>query len=195
VTHPFRGAVLAGGASSRMGMDKALIEVGGVPLVLRVHHALVTAGATEVQVIGGDRVRLESIGCSVRDDDWPGQGPAAGVVTALAADGPDLVVVLGCDLASPAPEAIRAVVDELATAPHAAVCVPLVGGRRQWHHSAWRASLAEGPMRSAVAAGGRSFDAATRDLEVRTVTGVAPQATADLDTPADLDQLCPDPEP
>ncbi|TML12241.1 MAG: hypothetical protein E6G39_12150 [Actinobacteria bacterium] len=79
------GAVLAGGSSSRMGRDKALIEVAGEPLVQRVARALTAAGAERVVVIGGDRRRIEALGLEVVADRFPGEGPLGGVLTAMSA--------------------------------------------------------------------------------------------------------------
>ena len=44
MTPAFAGAVLCGGRSRRMGRDKALIEIGGVPLAMRVASAVRDAG-------------------------------------------------------------------------------------------------------------------------------------------------------
>jgi molybdopterin-guanine dinucleotide biosynthesis protein A len=49
---PVAGAVLVGGASRRMGRTKALIDVDGSPMVMRVATALGTAGCTPVRLIG-----------------------------------------------------------------------------------------------------------------------------------------------
>ena len=45
---PFSAVVLAGGRSSRMGREKALLEVGGGPLWRRQRDVLRAAGAAEV---------------------------------------------------------------------------------------------------------------------------------------------------
>lgn len=39
-----RSLLLAGGKSARMGQDKALIEVDGLPMITRVIKALASAG-------------------------------------------------------------------------------------------------------------------------------------------------------
>lgn len=67
------GVVVAGGRSTRMGTDKADLEVDGVTMLERVHAALSrVAGAVVVSgsVRGGYRC-------------WPDQAPATGPLTAL----------------------------------------------------------------------------------------------------------------
>ena len=95
---PFAGIVLTGGASSRMGTDKAFVEVGGRPLVLRVRDALQEAGASRVVAIGGDVERLRALGLDARPDRESRQGPLGGIVTALEEVDADLLVVAACDL-------------------------------------------------------------------------------------------------
>jgi molybdopterin-guanine dinucleotide biosynthesis protein A len=95
------GTVLCGGRSTRMGTDKAFIEVGGRPMVLHVADALTAAGCAPVLAIGGSRTDLEALGLEVVDDAWPGEGPLGGIVTALRVGeslGADIVVIAGCDL-------------------------------------------------------------------------------------------------
>jgi molybdenum cofactor guanylyltransferase len=91
------GAVLCGGASRRMGRDKALVEIDGLPMAERVARVLQTAGARPVYFVGGDRAALEPLGRAVLADAFPGQGPAGGVITALRA-GATGVIVAACDL-------------------------------------------------------------------------------------------------
>ena len=45
-----KSLLLAGGRSSRMGRDKALIEVGGVDCIARVASALAAAGCEPIRI-------------------------------------------------------------------------------------------------------------------------------------------------
>lgn len=95
------GAVLTGGRSSRMGRDKALVEVDGTPMARRVADALASVGCAPVIAAGGDPAELEPLGLRVVPDADPvGQGPAVGVQAALdhLADRADAVLVAPCDV-------------------------------------------------------------------------------------------------
>jgi molybdopterin-guanine dinucleotide biosynthesis protein A len=76
-----KGYVMAGGASSRFGKDKALAELGGETMLARICGLLhkVTGGVNVVassSSYAGVDVRM------VRDR-WPGEGPLGGIITAL----------------------------------------------------------------------------------------------------------------
>jgi molybdopterin-guanine dinucleotide biosynthesis protein A len=75
------GYVLAGGASSRFGQDKALIEVGGKPMLARMCE-LLRGVVDEVNVVAPAEKYL-SISVKSVVDLWPGEGPLGGIVTAL----------------------------------------------------------------------------------------------------------------
>jgi len=78
------GFVLAGGRSSRMGTDKALVEFGGQRLIERAIGVLSSAGLP-VFIAGapaGLGRRLESYAPVIPDAE-PGLGPLAGVCAAL----------------------------------------------------------------------------------------------------------------
>jgi len=90
------GFVLAGGASSRMGSAKALLEIGGVPLLLRTVR-LVESVAEPVTVIGNAGA-YESLGLRAIDDDLPGAGPLGAIATALHASSAQWNLVVACDL-------------------------------------------------------------------------------------------------
>jgi molybdopterin-guanine dinucleotide biosynthesis protein A len=71
--------VLAGGRSSRMGRDKALLKLGGKTLVERAGGKL-KAVCERVGIAGGDE--LAEFG-RVVPDERPGCGPLGGIVAAL----------------------------------------------------------------------------------------------------------------
>ena len=74
------GFVLAGGRSTRMGRDKALLEVGGEPLVALALQGLGRVCATVA--IAGGAPGLAHYGRLIVDE-HPGCGPLAGIVAAL----------------------------------------------------------------------------------------------------------------
>ena len=182
------GAVLTGGASSRMGRDKALLEVGGTALARTVAGALTVAGADRVVAVGGDRARLAALGLEVVADLHPGEGPLGGILTALDAADTDVVVVLACDLPGADGPAVAAVVDALVRAPAAAVAWPVVAGRHHVLHAAWRAGLAAPVLRAAFAAGERSPRRAADRLARASVTTVAERVVRNANRPGDLDE-------
>jgi molybdenum cofactor guanylyltransferase len=95
------GFILAGGASSRMGRDKGLLNFGGVPLI--VHTAqLLEPLVAEVTVVGSPsryaQFGLRTIGDDARGQDGTGCGPLAGIATALAATRAQWNLIIACDL-------------------------------------------------------------------------------------------------
>jgi molybdenum cofactor guanylyltransferase len=178
----FAGAVLTGGASRRMGTDKALLEVDGRALALRVADALRAAGASRIVAVGGDLERLQALGLEAVPDLHPGEGPLGGILTALAATDQDVVVVLACDLPAADPSAITAVVHALGDAD---VAAPLHDARHELLHAAYH-RRAQAALADAFAAGERAPHRAVAALDVASVSGLAPEALADADTPDDL---------
>jgi molybdopterin-guanine dinucleotide biosynthesis protein A len=96
--------ILAGGASSRMGQDKALLDFGGVPLV--VHMArMIKPLVASVTVVGSPR-RYVALGLrAIADRDGADQeskrlpqGPLAGMATALASTRLPWNLIAACDL-------------------------------------------------------------------------------------------------
>jgi molybdopterin-guanine dinucleotide biosynthesis protein A len=100
------GFILAGGASSRMGRDKGLLDFGGVPLILRTARLLEPLVA-EVTVVGSP-ARYASLGLRVIADadqapvhgkpEKIGMGPLAGIATALYSTRLPWNLIVACDL-------------------------------------------------------------------------------------------------
>jgi molybdopterin-guanine dinucleotide biosynthesis protein A len=95
-----RGYVLAGGGSTRFGQDKALVEIDGAPMLLRM-RALLGRVATEVSVIAPLQ-KYAALGITGVPDRWDGQGPLAGIITALLttteAGSAEWNLIIGCDM-------------------------------------------------------------------------------------------------
>jgi molybdopterin-guanine dinucleotide biosynthesis protein A len=93
-TIPFGAIILTGGASRRMGADKAALDWGGRRAVDRVAALATAAGAARVLTAGSDH-GLEHV-----DDPSPGSGPVGGVLAGarvLAAHGLARALVLAVD--------------------------------------------------------------------------------------------------
>lgn len=90
------GFVLAGGRSTRMGQDKALLAFHGQPLALHIANE-VLAAAGEVTIIGNS-LRHGGLGYPVVDDLEPALGPAGGLLTALTITDADWNLVVACDM-------------------------------------------------------------------------------------------------
>ena len=95
------GYVLAGGGSTRFGRDKALVEIGGAPMLLRM-RLLLGDITKEVNVIAAPH-KYAALGVTSLGDRWEGQGPLAGIITALQTTeeigvGAEWNLIVGCDM-------------------------------------------------------------------------------------------------
>jgi molybdopterin-guanine dinucleotide biosynthesis protein A len=156
-----------------MGTDKAFIEIDGRPLVTIARDALRDAGASEVLAVGGDR--------------WPGEGPLAGVVTALTEAEHDVVVVLSCDLPAVDALAVTAVLAGLADM-QADAAVPMVDGMPQVLVAAYRRRC-RAPFEEALRGGTRRLRDAVSGLRVTHVALDEPAWVRNVNHPADVDAL------
>lgn len=91
------GFILAGGDSTRMGRDKALLELAGVPMIFRILRLVASVVGEEPTIVGTVRA-YPGLGLSTMEDDWPGSGPLGGIATALRASEAQWNLVVACDL-------------------------------------------------------------------------------------------------
>jgi molybdopterin-guanine dinucleotide biosynthesis protein A len=178
------GVVLTGGASERMGVDKATMVVDGKPMVVRVADALWEASCHPVECQGGDLVAIAEYGMDAWPDTRPGDGPLAAVRDALARHPESDVVVAACDLADLDGDTVRALLAAGGAATDADVAVAATGGERHllaW----WRAGTAE-RIGALLAEGVTSYrDAVARLRAIDVEVGHA--AMRNLNTPTDVD--------
>ena len=113
------GFVTAGGLSSRMGQDKAWLEIDGRPMIQRVIEELLCVTPT-VSVIANDS-EYGRLGLPVLADLNAGVGPLEAIRVALAGSLAPRVLLVACDLPFVTAEFLRFLVDRAegaqATAP------------------------------------------------------------------------------
>jgi molybdenum cofactor guanylyltransferase len=91
------GFILAGGRSSRMGHDKALTLLAGIPLVVHAANLLRSAGIGPR--IAGAQSDLSSFAPTLPDDaTQSGLGPLSGICSALADTSAPFAIFLPVDL-------------------------------------------------------------------------------------------------
>ena len=182
------GLVLAGGASRRMGRDKAQIVLDGEPLVMRAVRTLGQV-CTDVVVASGDGHRLDHLGLPQVADVIPDAGPLGGIAAGLEAARQDLVAVVAVDMPAASP-AVLAFLAGLWQGE--AAVVPVVQGRWEPLHAVWARPAAPGIV-ACLQAGDRKVVRVLATLGVRLVdegewSAAGPTGTfaANLNVPMDL---------
>ena len=95
---PISGIVLAGGSSSRLGEDKAFIDVGGEPLVARVVGRLRAVVHDEIVLVTDHPARYAFLELPTTGDHYRGVGVLAGLHAGLCAVRTEHAIVVGCDM-------------------------------------------------------------------------------------------------
>lgn len=179
------GVVLAGGTSSRMGVDKAFVPVDGVPMVLRVVSALRAGGCDRIVCQGGDADGLSALGLVVVPDGDGPPGPVRGIATALdAVSGATVIVTAACDLAYLDAASVATTVAACRTSGRVAVAVGADDGRRHLL-AAWPASVRPA-LHEAILGGATTFRGLL-DAVGAAVVPVDPATVRNVNRPSDLD--------
>ena len=92
----FEGFILTGGASSRMGLDKSRLRIGGLSFVERINEALRPL-ARRVCVVSS-RADADAHGLTIVRDLYEGRGALGGLHAALAECKAEWAVIVSCDL-------------------------------------------------------------------------------------------------
>jgi molybdopterin-guanine dinucleotide biosynthesis protein A len=151
--------VLAGGKSSRMGRDKALLEIEGISLLQRACEVAANL-SSEVYVLTAwpDRYRSTlTKECQFLVESSPGSGPLVALTQGLTEIAAEWILLLACDLPLLEVEIIQNWANQLTAIPPSTLAVvpyqnsrwePLCGFYR-------RQSLSS--LQTFIESGGRSF--------------------------------------
>jgi molybdopterin-guanine dinucleotide biosynthesis protein A len=157
--------ILAGGKSTRMGSDKAFLELAGKPLIA---HSLQLARtvSSDVKVVG-DPDKFAAFG-PVVSDLYLNCGPLGGIHAALAASSTDWNLILGVDLPFIKAEFLKYLVSE-AQSSGAVVTVPSTSHYFEPLCAVYRAAFRASAER-ALSAGKHKIDALFSEVPLRVIT-------------------------
>ena len=185
--------ILAGGASTRMGVDKAFLAYEGTPLIERVYTVLVPLFAEVLIAAGAETPGRGPFPARTLYDATPGLGPLAGLVAGLKVSQTPWLFMVACDMPHLDPKVIGCVVAK--RGPGIMAVVPESAGGLESCHALY-AKAALPAIEAAMAEGER----APHRLFRRIATHIVPKAAiaaldptfrslANLNTPDDLTRV------
>jgi molybdopterin-guanine dinucleotide biosynthesis protein A len=122
----FSAALLAGGRSSRMGRDKAFLEIDGIPLWQRQLRILQELHPAKLFVAGPPRPEWIDAGLDIVPDAAADAGPLAGLVAVLRCCTTASLLVLAIDLPNMTSDFLKQLVK---SGPGGAGVIPKIGDR------------------------------------------------------------------
>jgi molybdopterin-guanine dinucleotide biosynthesis protein A len=142
--------IQAGGASSRMGEDKALKPFLGRPLIQRVIERLAPL-AGEIIVTTNRPADYQFLGLRLISDLKPGRGALGGLYTAIASAAHPLVAVVACDMPFASSRLIEAMT-RLLVQEEADVVIPKSEEGYEPFHAVYRRETCLPAIEAAIAA-------------------------------------------
>jgi molybdopterin-guanine dinucleotide biosynthesis protein A len=187
------GFVLAGGASRRMGVDKARLPLGSERMVDR-QIRLLRAICRSVAIIGPPD-KFADTGVQVYEDEIPGKGPLGGIHTGLRRARTEFSLFLSCDMPLMEERFLRYLCEQ-ALASRASATVPPPWRKGRYPLCAVLRRCALSRVRSCLASGqnqvGRFFSSSQR----RTISkaefaraGFSPRIFCNLNTPEEYERM------
>ncbi len=154
--------ILAGGASRRMGENKAFVKVGGMSMLERI-MAIARSISDDVFLIANDVELYQGFGLPIVTDVQPGGGPLVGLYSGLLQARYELTLLLACDMPFVSAVFLRGLIE---LAPGYDVVVPRTGGRLHPLHALYRRSTCLPVIAAALARGERRTIAFFEDVRV-----------------------------
>lgn len=125
-TNHIDGYILAGGKSSRMGVDKGLLLFNGKPLVQRIIEQL--SPAVNKVIIVSNNPEYEKFGLEVIGDLIENIGPAGGIHAALSHAQSKQLFIVSCDMPFITAPAATYLIQQ---AVHSQIALPMYHGKIQ----------------------------------------------------------------
>ena len=182
--------VLAGGKSTRMGVDKAFLEFDGKTLLDRALHNLRRL-TSEVMIVG-ERNKFAQFG-SVVEDVFHNRGPLGGIHAGLATSATDLNLMMAVDMPFMELGFLRYLLKH-AEATDAVVVVPRVQGRLQPLCAIYRKFLQAAAERSLLREDNK-IDVLFQHVKTTVIeeddiiaSGFSPAIFDNLNTPTEFEQ-------
>ncbi|MEA3351895.1 MAG: molybdenum cofactor guanylyltransferase [Chloroflexota bacterium] len=143
--------IQAGGQSSRMGQDKALMLFLGYPLIERVLNRVLHL-ADEVMITTNHASGYRYLNIPLIPDEIPNRGALGGLYTALKAAQHPLVAVVACDMPFVNAEILSAARDIL-TNTQADAVIPYTEAGLEPLHAVYRRATCLPAVKAAIEAG------------------------------------------
>lgn len=186
-------AISAGGKSSRMGTDKAFVEVANKPLIEHILERVANLGQQETLLITHRPAAYAHLGLPMYSDVMPNKGPLGGIYTALCNSQTDYTLVLACDMPFVNPSLLHHMREHCQADPTLQVVVPRVNDYPEGLHAIYHQHCKE-PIRARLEADKLKVISFYAEMKVRYIEEVEwrqfdPQGLTffDLDTPEELD--------
>jgi molybdopterin-guanine dinucleotide biosynthesis protein A len=163
--HAITGAILAGGQSSRMGQNKALMPLGGHRLIDRVVHVLEGIFAELLLVTNSPEI-YAGLGVRMVSDVFPEKGSLGGIYSAIYHASAPYCFVVACDMPFLQAPVIRYLIEHITDHD---VVIPDVYGEMQPLHAIYHKTCLA-PIRQCLAADRLKIIGFLPDMRVRIVT-------------------------
>jgi molybdopterin-guanine dinucleotide biosynthesis protein A len=157
--------ILAGGKSTRMGTDKAFVELDGRTLLARALD-LVRSVTPHVRIVG-DSAKFSPFAPTV-EDIFPNCGPLAGIHAALRSSQTDLNLILAVDVPFVSCALLQYVIKRARNSASAVVTIAQAGGRWQPLCAVYRRRFADAAEQS-LRAGHNKLDKLFDETSTRVI--------------------------
>jgi len=134
------GVLLAGGKSSRMGVNKALLVIEGKTNIERLRDRILLV-TSEIFLVANDQNSFSFLEIPMIEDKKKGQGPLAGIEAGLSKSESSWNLIVACDLPFFNEKIVGVLLKKAKSIPEAQAIIPNINGREHplyalYHQSA-----------------------------------------------------------